>query len=239
MQCLTRKSFLGLTAIALCVGLSAPAARADLVGFPVLPNTTPVTPSPNAPGNLANEIRLGIDPVNTSFNSTSIFANLANAVFRNSAGFIDILFQLRNEANSVPISSIDVSNYGGFVTGGGYITAGELPANTAGVFVEPTGSGTLTPSLVSRTNTTVSFEGFNILAGSTSNIFFVTTNATSFNQLGAALASATSQDSGAATFSTKFQPTAAVPEASTVVMSSLMALMGTGYAWRKRKRATV
>jgi len=233
----TRKLLLGLTAIALCVGLTANSARADVVGTLIPPNQEAALVG-EAASNLANEILLGTDLINVALGNPLISANLANAVYRNSAGTLDFLYQLTNNANSVPISSIAVNNFSGVVTRAGYLT-GALPANATGVFVAPTG-GALPPTIVQRgpAGSALLFDGFTVPAGSTTNVFFVSTNFTNFNQLGQALAAATTQANGGAVFTQKFQPTAAIPEPSTFAMVGLMSMAGLGFAW-KRRRATV
>lgn len=225
MKCLTRKSFLGLTAIALCVGLTAPAARADLVGAPILPNQE-IVPLANAPAALATEVLLNSEPVNAALGNPLISANLANAVYRNSLGTLDFLFQVVNSAGSAPIASIAVNNYAGLITGVGYILGGALPAGTP--FAQPTAGGV--PLIAQRgpAGADILFDAFTITGGSTSNIFFVTTNATNFTQLGSALAAATTSAQGGAVFVTKFSPTA-IPEPPVTVMMGLVSLAGLGY----------
>jgi len=234
---LTRKLLLSLTAIALCVGLTANTARADVVGTLIPANSPAIAIVGEPASNLANEILLGTDLINVALGNPLISANLANAVYRNSAGTLDFLYQLTNNANSVPISSIAVNNYAGVITRAGYLT-GALPANATGVFVASAGS--LPPTTVQRgpAGADLLFDGFTVPAGTISNVFFVSTNFTNFNALGQALAAATTQANGGAVFITKFQPTAAIPEPSTFAMVGLMSMAGLGFAW-KRRRATV
>jgi len=230
---LTRKSFLGLTAIALCVGLTAGTARADLVGTPILPGQT-VNTTANAASNLNTETLLGTDLVNLSIGL--IHANLANAVYVNSAGTLDFLFQFRNDSNSVPVSSITVNNYAGVITGVGYILSG-LPV--ASPFIDPS-AGTLPPLVAQRgpSGGDILFDGFTIPANTTTNVFFVSTNATNFNDLGSALAAATTQRDGGTVFVQKFQP-AAIPEPPVTVMMGLISLAGLGYRQYRKARVQV
>jgi len=231
---LTRKSFLGLTAIALCVGLTTGTARADLVGTPILPGQTVATTA-NPAANLATETLLGTDLVNLSIGGV-IHANLANAVYANSAGTLDFLFQFRNAADSVPVSSVTVNNYAGVITGVGYILSG-LPA--ASPFIDPS-SGTLPPLVAQRgpSGNDILFDGFTIPVDTTTNVFFVTTNARNFNDLGSALAAATTQSNGGTVFIQKFQP-AAIPEPPVTVMMGLISLAGLGYRQYRKVRVQV
>jgi hypothetical protein len=242
MKCLTRKSFLGLTAIALCVGLTAGTARAALVGTPILPGGTAI-PTINLPGTaFVGEVLVASDPINRSLGGL-INGNLANAVYRNtSTGFLDFLFQFSNDAASVAVNAITVNNYASVITGVGIIAAGTLPVGTP--FVQPTGL-TSTPLSVQRgsglgPDLTFDGVGFSVNPGETSNIFFVTTNATNFNAFGTAQASATNQFFGGTVFSQKFQPsTAAVPEPPVTVMMGLISLAGLGYRQYRKVRVQV
>jgi hypothetical protein len=101
-------------------------------------------------------------------------------------------------------------------------------------FANATGNP-LTPSGGISTSPTTVIYPFGAGSTSTANFQRLPEGYTLYNITTVSLTGvgATGNTSGSSTV------TAAVPEASTVVMSSLMALMGTGYAWRKRKRATV
>jgi len=230
------KATLFAAAIAAC-GLATGTARADVVGIGVAPNGL-VNLTGEAAANLANETLLGTDQVNLALGNPLISANLNNAVFRNSAGLLDFVFQLSNNANSVALQSVDLNNYGipGLTTSVNYLT-GALPANaiTAG-FV----AGTTNPTQVQRgpgagNDLLFQFDTVGLAPGATSSIFFIHTNATTFNNLGTGQTSAVTSANGGATFVTKFEPTNAVPEPSMFAMIGVAGAFGLGY-YRKHRR---
>lgn len=211
------------------LALVAGPARADLMGTPVTPGSTPVTITAEAASNLANETLLATDLSNPLIGNPLISGNLANAVFRNSVGQLDFLYQLTNNAGSVPISTITVNNFAGFLAAAGTLT-GTLPANASGLFTA--GTAVSTNAERGSNGADVSFHNLALAPGQTTTVFFVHTNATSFNQLGQALVSATTSANGGAVATTKFEPTA-VPEPSTLAGAALAALLGLGYARRR------
>jgi len=225
--------------LAVC-SLAAGTARADVVGITVAPAGL-VNLTGEAASNLANETLLDSDQVNVALGNPLISANLNNAVYRDSAGFLDFVFQLQNNANSVALESVVLNNYGipGLGTSVNYLT-GALPANATGAgFV----AGTTNPTQAQRgpalgNGVLFQFDSVGLAPGATSSIFFIHTNATTFNQLGAGLTSAVNSTDGGAVFFTKFEPTNAVPEPSMFALMGVAGVFGLGY-YRKHRRGRV
>ena len=77
------------------------------------------------------------------------------------------------------------------------------------------------------------FDGTGIAAGALSSIFFVETNAPSFDGVGSLTANGTFSNVGSS-----FEPAgipAAVPEPSSIVLCGLAGLMGLGYTAKRRR----
>ena len=128
------------------------------------------------------------------------------AVFRNASGTLDYYYQVKNDSTSAtPIARVTVASYTGFATSTGFRTDGASLAG--GLFV----NGTVAPVVADR-NAAGSTVGFNfqppdsvkILPGTTSNVFVVSTDSTSFTAGNLSLI-----DGGQMTVAS-FEPTAAL-----------------------------
>jgi len=213
-----------------------------VTGIVLLPGTT-VTPTP------ITALPAGSTLVETSFidsvGNSTVISRLFQAVYRESGGTLDFLFQVQNAANSVPITTVNTSDYGS-----GLAPLFQFATNVASLNTAPAGftgavnSGILSTS-ASRTasGTTVSFDGFILAPGQSSQILVVSTNATDFNRLGSSTASGQIQNGvnpGSDVFLNTYEPNAPttpiVPEPASLISGSLAMLAGLGcFGWRRLK----
>jgi hypothetical protein len=226
-------------ALALCAG----PARADL------------NISPGEGGSFAPEPGFflnGATVVATDLTNQSVLGlstiggNLANVVVREAGGTLDFLYQFQSNTASIAlVDLIQVNNYSGFSTSVGSLT--DVPGLLGWLFKTPTvspagptwASRSLDPdSLITFKDSSGGFGvGMAISPGQITNIFFVRTDATLFDQLGGAtIANQTS--GGVNIFKDTFEPqaaTAAVPEPSSPLAVGFAALAGLGvWAWKRR-----
>jgi hypothetical protein len=164
---------------------------------------------------------------NYSFGTTAgvTSGTLRSAVFMNPSGTLDFYYQVANSGNSATAIARETNtNFGGWDTWTGYRTDG---SSLAGGFVD----GTVAPVTADRDGAglVVGFsfqppDSAKILAGLTSNVLVISTNATAYT-----LGNASIIDGGTQTVQA-FQP---IPEPATLAMlgAGLIALA----AFRRRK----
>lgn len=141
-------------------------------------------------------------------------------VYMTSGGTLDFAYQVTNNASSTDfVDTLSMASFAGFTTDVDYVnTPGDNAPSTA---TRSTGSGSV-----------VNFDFFpnDIVAGDTSDVLLIETNATTFNPGTLSLI-----DSGVATVAAFGPATPAMPEPGSLLMigSGLLGLM----AFRRRQRA--
>jgi hypothetical protein len=165
---------------------------------------------------------------------------LKEDVYRTLAGTYDFLFQVTN-TGSTNISDLSVVNYGptatNFSTDVGYQTVGPGgdSTNSGGMVGGAVATPTITRSPAGGT-IDFTFDSTAVLPpNSISNVLFIQTNATNFDELGSGTINDNSLLNGTATVAL-FEP-AAVPEPSSLVLCGLAGMVGLGHAARRRMRA--
>lgn len=218
----------------------APPARADVVLTPGA--TAPLTAQgsivgigPLAPGSstITNLASTGGSPVS---------ANLNEAVYRDLGGGLGVAggtifaFQVTNTGTAA-MANVAFTNYQGYATAVGTLTA--APPSFPG----SNGSGTTGPATATRTlgagNTVIfDFGPSGLAAGATSQVFFIRTDAPSFNSLGSGQTAAVGAGLGGDVWANLLSPTGtpvAVPEPGPAALAGAGgALFGLG-AWLRRR----
>jgi len=235
-----------MSALAVLAFLASTPALAA-VGTPLLPNTTvapvPVVALP------AGAIVAGSAGTIASVGNNTVFSTLFQAVYRETAtGTLDFLFQIRNDSpiGGTNLVALSTSDYG---AGAGVFDTNAAQLSGAGPAGFPVAvpAGTVSAGNASRgpSGTTVTFDGFVLAPGQTSQIFIVSTNATNFNQLGVSTASSQiigGNNPGADSFLNTNEPTLnpVVPEPASLISGSLAVLAGLGcFGWRRLKASKV
>lgn len=177
---------------------------------------------------------VGTDLVNADIGSNpNIGGNLANVVVREASGTLDFLYQFRSIASAnATVDAISVSNFTATAASVGSLAG--VPVLLTGLFQTPTVAG---PSSATRGNTgdPITFSGFSVPTSQISGIFFVRTNATTFDQLGTALASSSVSGTGSDVFINKFEPTNAVPEPGPLALAAVAGGLAFAGARLRRK----
>lgn len=219
-------------------GLAASQARADLA---LVPGGS-VSPSADTSFNGGGGVAPGATFVSSaSFTYTGVgFANgvtLTENVYKEGSSF-DFLYQITNKAgNTSDIESLRVTTYGTYTTSVGYTSA--VPVDSAGLV-----AGAIGPDSVARTpgaGNAVTFDfsaspiGNPVGSVGVSDILFIRTNATGYNDLGSASFSGTAGGSFNLVLG---QP--AIPEPGPMALAGIGSVM-TGIAAgfrRLRKKAS-
>ncbi len=167
----------------------------------------------------------------------NVTARVIQDVYRETGGTYDFFYQVIN-TGSTTLATAAFSNFGlppAFNASVGYISSTVPPpaGMTQGTFApinasEPTGGGTVTFSYDASSSTT------GLPIGATSNVMFVSTNATNYDQLGIATVNGdvvNNNNPGGNSYVGIFEPTAgvtSVPEPSSLVLCGLAGLLGLG-----------
>jgi len=232
-----RSAFVAVIAAALACMVSAPAHA--VVGTAVTPGTT-VTPLAIASLPAGSTLVANSAGTIGSVGASAVVSTLWQAVYQEPGGTLDFLFQIRNDG-TVNIDSFITADYGH--GGGEFDTSVARLTGTAPTGFPGPGNGTVVPTSSSRTvsGSSVTFEGFVLAPGQTSQIFVVSTNALGFNKLGNAQVSGqviNGNNPGADTFLNTNEPstTPLVPEPASLVSGSIALLAGLGcFGWRRLK----
>jgi hypothetical protein len=176
------------------------------------------------------------------------------AVYKEAGGTYDFLYQITNNNTSqVSLAGVSTTNYGTtpavFSTSVGYSTT--VPTSNPLNFVpgSAAGGGTINPVDLQRSPSgaqiTFSFVGPNggtaLTPGSVSDILFIRTNATSYDQFGTLTVSGQNTtgivNPGSVAINAVFEPSIGpVPEPSSIVMGGTAASILAGFfGWRRRK----
>ena len=216
------------------VAPAATPARADVA----IGNGQNVTFPTEAGAFLTGATVIATDLVNPDVGSNpNIGGNLADVVVREASGTLDFLYQFRNNVTGggVSVDAMSVSNYTNI--GASVGSLGGVPALLSGLFQTPTISPA-GPTSASRglTGDPITFSGFSVGSGQISNVFFVRTGATGFDQLGTALASSATSGTGSDVFINKFEPIAvAIPEPGPVTLAAVAGGLALAGARLRRK----
>jgi hypothetical protein len=148
----------------------------------------------------------------------------------NSLGTTDFLFQLKNTGSVSALENFTIQAYAGYLTTVGYET--DSPSGFS--------SGTVAPATISRSadgnSLTFNFGANGIVEGSTSEVFFVQTNALDYNANGSAITQYYNSQFQTTALNI-YQPTGAViPEPSSLTLCGIGGVVGLVYARVRRKK---
>ncbi len=238
----TKMRHLSLAAAVLGLSLAASPAMA-MFGDPFTPGSS--TPStgyafPVGESFVASQTVQLNQPGNPN-----VTAQVIVDVYKETSGTLDFFYQVTNTGNTTLATSA-FGNFGfppAFNTAGGYINSKVPPPAdmTQGTFApvaasDPAGGGAITFSF----DSSASSVGLGI--GQTSNVMFVSTNATSYDTLGTATVNgdvtSTGANTGGNSYTGIYEPTtfSSVPEPSSLVLCGLAGLIGLGARRFRRAR---
>lgn len=221
----------GLAALAVAASLMGVSAQADTM---LSTGQQIIVTTPDQYGTSIAQGAISAAPtITTAFNTSSGgTGTLTEQVFRETGGTYDFLYQVSNTGASI-LKSLDVTSFFGYNTSVGYSSTS--PAGFA--------AGTVpTPNIArgfSGADVLFTFDSTGLSNGQTTNVFFVRTNATSFNALGGGIITGTnSGTNGTSVFTNLYQPfgaTASVPEPGSVALLGCFAAVAGVGAWRRHR----
>jgi hypothetical protein len=228
--------------LAVCLALLSTSARADTTVNPgdsgdVEPGVTynngasPVAAGATFVTSTAINFTLGVNPGVTA----------TEAVYKEAGGTYDFLYQITNATSAQAIASVTVVNYSNdvntpFTTNTGYLTAlptGGSAFSSVGTAGQPV---TVNRTTINGASLTFLMSGTHLATGETSSIFYLRTNATSFDSGGTFQANGATSASGAA-----FEPAqgSVVPEPSVIVMGLVGTVVVGGRTYLRRRKPVV
>ena len=170
-----------------------------------------------------------------SNSATASAANFTEAVYRNSAGILDFMFQVTNTSSDLLFTREANTNFTGFSTDVGYITNGStLPSSP---FVDGTGGPLSVDRSVNGSTVGFNFTGFvgnffQVGLIGTTDVLVIATNATNFDSNGTVALSFSLGGGGGDPFEPVATP---LPAALPLFVTGLggLGLLG----WRRKRKA--
>jgi len=231
---LTRLFTLGVLTLALLANSASAALVAVAPGATVL--LTPETSAVDLPG---------IGPANVLATQALVLLNsgggvgavVNEAVIREASGTLDFLYQIRNTSGTgITEAQLSGTDFTGVSTVVGSVT--DVPAYLLPTFITPNNQNPTNATRATGPGSTVSFDGFSILPGQIAGIMLIKTNATAFNNFGAATVSSDILGLGSATNVGSYQPAivTAIPEPTSVALLGIGCLGVLGFSRYRKAR---